>query len=106
MGHDGTLVGMIHNTISTVATNVSIFEVENRLKEIDKANDALSKRWDQMLSSPHIASWRTNKKLGDLEQTQLIIDLENLLGKLTAVCIAQQNVLTAVVGTLKNLNRK
>ena len=106
MAHNGTLSGMVHNAITTVATNISIFEVENRLKEIDKATDALSKRWDQMMSSPHIASWRTNKNLGDLEQTQLIIDLENLLSKLTSVCIAQQNVLTAVVGTLKNLNRK
>ncbi|MEP7367764.1 MAG: hypothetical protein ABI972_31270 [Acidobacteriota bacterium] len=106
MARDGTLSGMIRGMMTTVAANVSIYEVENRLKEIDKANQELSARWDKMLSSPQVAAYRTNKDVGDWEQTQMIIDLENLLSKMAAVCIAQQNVLTAVVGALKNINRK
>lgn len=106
MAQAGTFSGMIQQMIATVMATASISDVEAKLKEIDKANDALSKRWTQMMSSPQATTYKANKNIGDWEQTQLIVDLENLLGKLTSVCIAQQNVLTSMLGALKSLNKK
>jgi len=106
MGNKGTINGIIQHTIATGAAIASIHEVETKLKETEKAHQALSARWAEMTSSPQVAAYRSNKNIGDWEQTQLIVDLENLLGKLTLVVIAQQNVLNSVVGALKNLNKK
>lgn len=106
MAQAGTLSGLIQHTVATVLSSASITDVEAKLKEVDRANDELSKRWSQMMSSSHVAAYKANKNIGDWEQTQLIVDMENLLGKMALVCIAQQNVLTSMVGALKNLNKK
>jgi hypothetical protein len=106
MAHAGTLGGLIAQTIGTVMATASITEVEIKLKEVDKANEALAKRWTEMMSSPEATSYRAKKQVSEWEQTQLIVDLENLMGKLTSVCLAQQQVLTAITAALKNLNKK
>lgn len=106
MGKAGTLSGMVQQHVSTMQTNVSILTVEQKLQEVEKANQALSKRWQEMLASEEVQAYRANKNIDDWNQTQLIIDVENLVGKLASVVIAQQSVLTAVVGALKQLNKK
>ena len=106
MGKAGTLSGVVHQMVTTVQTNVSILTVEQKLQDVEKANQALSKRWQEMLGSEEVQAYRANKNLDDWNQTQLIIDVENLVGKLAAVVIAQQSALTAVVGALKQLNKK
>ena len=106
MGQIGALRGIVESGVATVLANASINDVEAKLKEVDKANEELSKRWSQMLSSPQAAAYKATHDIGEWEQTQLIIDLENLLGKLAVVCIAQQNVLTTMLGALKQLAKK
>lgn len=106
MPQAGTFTGLIQQAIATAMANASIADVEVKLKDVEKANDALSKRWSEMMSSPQATAYKANKNIGDWEQTQLIVDLENLLGKLASICIAQQHVLTAMAGALKNLNKK
>jgi len=106
MAQCGTLSGIIQSTIATGLTTISLADVDAKLKEIDKANAAVSKRWDQMMSSPQVASYRAKRSMDDDEQTQLIIDLENILGLVVGVCIAQQNVLAAMQGTMKQMNKK
>ena len=106
MAQCGTLGGMIQSAIATGMTNVSLADVDAKLKEVDKANAAVSTRWDQMMSSPHVASYRANRSMNDPDQTQLIIDLENILGLVVGICIAQQNVLAAMQGAMKHMNKK
>jgi hypothetical protein len=106
MAQPGSFMGVIQQAIATGMANASIADVEAKLKEVDKANEVLSRRWSEMLSSPQATAYKATKSIGEWEQTQLIIDLENLLGKLAAVCIAQQQVLSAITSALKNLNKK
>lgn len=106
MAQAGTFTGVIQQALNTAVTNASIADVTVKLKEVDKANDALKQRWAELMSSPEASSYRANKKVADADQTKLIVGLENLLGKLTLVCLAQQSVLSSVVGALNNLNKK
>ena len=106
MAQCGTLTGIMQSAIATGLTNISLADVDTKLKEIDKANAAVSKRWDQMMSSPQVASYRAKRSIDDDEQTQLIIDLENILGLVVGICIAQQNALNAMQGAMKQLNKK
>ena len=106
MGKAGTLSGMVQQHVTTMQANISILTVEQKLQEVEQARQALSKRWDQMMGSAEAQAYRTNKNIDDWNQTQLIIDVENLVGKLASVVLAQQSALTAVVGALKQLNKK
>ena len=106
MPHSGNLAGMIQDAIHTGMTKASIAVAEAKMQDVEKANQDLRQRWEKMLSSPEVIAYKGDKNLNDWNQTQLIIDLENLLNKLTTVVIAQQHVLEAVIGTLKNLNAK
>ncbi len=72
--------------------NASLADVEAKLKEV--------------MASPEATAYKAKRSLDDWEQTQLIVDLENLLGKLATVCIAQQSVLVTMLGAVKQLNKK
>ena len=106
MGRVGSLAGMIESAIATGMVNVSLADIEARLKDVEKANDATSKRWQEMMSSPHATAYKAKRTLDNSQQTQMIVDLENLLGLVARVCLAQQSVLVTMQGTLKNLNKK
>lgn len=106
MGKAGTLSGMVQQHVATMQANVSILTVEQKLQEVEAASKALKERWDQMLGSEEVQAYRANKNLDDWNQTQLIIDLENLLNRLTRMVLAQQSALVAVVGAMKQLNKK
>ena len=106
MAQPGTLNGIVTSAIATVMANVSLADVEAKLKDVDKANDAVSKRWSQMMSSPEATAYKTKRSATDDEQTQLIVDLENLLGLVAKVCLSQQQVLVALLAASKQLNKK
>jgi hypothetical protein len=106
MGKVGTLSGMIESAIATGMVNVSLADVEVKLKDVEKATDATSKRWQEMMSSSHATAYKAKRSMDDAQQTQLIIDLENLLGLVASICLAQQRVLVTMQGALKHLNKK
>ena len=106
MPQQGMFGGFIGSIINTVMVNASLADVEAKLKDVDKANEAVSKRWQQMMSSPEATSYKAKRNVEDWEQTQLIVDLENLLGLVAGVCLAQQQVLVSLLGAAKQLNKK
>lgn len=106
MGPLGTLTGMIHSAVATGMVNPSLSDVEAKLKDVERANEAVSKRWEQMMSSPQATAYKAKRSVDEWQQTQLIIDLENLLGLVVRVCLAQQSVLATMQGAMKNLNKK
>ena len=106
MARHGTLMDMVQHSVATGMAKASIQTAETKLKDGQTANQALSQRWHQMLNSPQAAADKANNNVGDWEQTQLIIDVQNLVPGLAKVVIAQQAVITAMLGALKNLNQK
>lgn len=106
MGKVGTLGGMIESAIATGLVNVSLADIEAKLKGVEQANAATSKRWQEMMSSSHATAYKAKRTLDNSQQTQMIVDLENLLGLVAAICLAQQSVLVTMQGALKQLNKK
>jgi hypothetical protein len=106
MAQPGTLGGWIRSVIVTVGINASLADVEAKLKDVDKATDAASTRWQQFMASPEATTYQAKRSLDDAAQTQMIVGLENLLGSVAAVTVAQQQVFVAMLGLMRQLNKK
>ncbi len=106
MAKHGSLMDIVQHSVATGMARASIQAAEAKLQEVEAANKALSQRWQQFLGSPEAMAYRANNNVGDWEQTQLTIGVQNLLTGLTKVVIAQQAVISTMLGAMKNLNQK
>ncbi|MCC6540537.1 MAG: hypothetical protein IT162_23515 [Bryobacterales bacterium] len=100
------LGGFIRTVFINAVTNATLSDVEQKLKDVDRAMGETSKRWDEFMASPAAKKYANTRSVNDQEQTRMIVDLENLLGKVAAVTQAQHGAMQSMLAAMKLLNKK